>query len=234
MLLHCTKLPPPPPQVSASALSPVCRQLLPGQMRYGEYFFTLLHRDKELPPTHAQPLLLRRIVCNKLSCFADAGLAPGGCCTVQIEWRGQAVGLSWAPGWLARCWSAGLTNCMPCQFASSHFCCRRRPLPARLPTCLRLPAESPVRRSRKATAAVRTLLVVFQSGRQVFSQGASLAPHGEEEVGHGAGWMAAGASAGAAAVGCHGCGLLLLRMCDPAAACVKTGLWLCGTATASS
>ena len=72
-------------------------------MRYGEYFFTLLHRDEELPPTHAEPLLLRRIVCNRLSCFADAGLAPGGRCTLQEGGNGVGAGLVWGAGWLARC-----------------------------------------------------------------------------------------------------------------------------------
>lgn len=53
----------------------ICR-LLPGQMRLGECFYTLLHHEEELPATHGQPLLLRRIVCSKLGCFAE--LAPGG------------------------------------------------------------------------------------------------------------------------------------------------------------
>ena len=58
---------PPPPR----------RQLLPGQMRYGEYFFTLLHKGEELPPTACQPLLLRRIVCSKLGCFVSGGGEAG-------------------------------------------------------------------------------------------------------------------------------------------------------------
>ncbi|KAL4439922.1 hypothetical protein ABPG75_002923 [Micractinium tetrahymenae] len=47
------------------------QKLLPGQVRYGEYFYTLLHQPDDLPPTHGQPLLLRRIVCSRLSCFAE-------------------------------------------------------------------------------------------------------------------------------------------------------------------
>lgn len=44
-------------------------------MRLGECFYTLLHHEEELPATHGQPLLLRRIVCSRLGCFAE--LAPG-------------------------------------------------------------------------------------------------------------------------------------------------------------
>ncbi|KAL4423739.1 hypothetical protein ABPG75_001040 [Micractinium tetrahymenae] len=51
------------------------QKLLPGQVRYGEYFYTLLHQEDDLPPTHGQPLLLRRIVCSRLSCFAEGSHA---------------------------------------------------------------------------------------------------------------------------------------------------------------
>ncbi len=45
-------------------------------MRLGKCFYTLLHHEEELPATHGQPLLLRRVVCSRLGCFAE--LAPGG------------------------------------------------------------------------------------------------------------------------------------------------------------
>ncbi|EFN52829.1 hypothetical protein CHLNCDRAFT_138268 [Chlorella variabilis] len=98
------------------------QRLLPGQLRYGDYFCTLLHREQQLPATYGQPLLLRRIVCSRLGCFADGGFAP----------------------------------------------------------------ESPMRnrgapQQRTAVRTARTLLVVFQRGRQLWSQGASLAALGEED-----------------------------------------------------
>lgn len=54
-------------------------------MRLGECFYTLLHREEELPATHGQPLLLRRIVCSRLGCFAE--LAPGEQGLGRRSWR---------------------------------------------------------------------------------------------------------------------------------------------------
>lgn len=62
---------------AAGCVPPARRRLLPGQLRYGDYFCTLLHREQQLPATYGQPLLLRRIVCSRLGCFADGGFAPG-------------------------------------------------------------------------------------------------------------------------------------------------------------
>lgn len=101
-----------------AACPPRCSRLLPGQLRYGDYFAQLLRDDDQLPATFGQPLLLRQVVCSKLGCFADGGIAP----------------------------------------------------------------DSPAGGSSRATTVrtARTLLAVFQRGRQVWSQGATLAALGEE------------------------------------------------------
>lgn len=120
-------------------LAPLCRRrLLPGQRRYGEYFARLLRDDEQLPATFGQPLLLSQVVCSKLGCFADGGIAP----------------------------------------------------------------DSPARATSVVTA--RTLLAVFQRGRQVWSQGAMLAAMGEEVRQGGRGGLVGGSRCNRA-LGLAGC-----------------------------
>lgn len=54
------------------------RGLLQGEWRYGEYLSTLLHHTATMPPTVAAPLLLQKVVCSKLGCFAAAAAATDG------------------------------------------------------------------------------------------------------------------------------------------------------------
>eukprot|EP00887_Chlorella_sp_A99_P000449 scaffold17.g449.t1 len=54
------------------------RGLLQGQWRYGEYLSMLLHHGAGLPATADTPLLLQKVVCSKLRCFAEAARGGGG------------------------------------------------------------------------------------------------------------------------------------------------------------
>ena len=64
------------PRLGAGAAA--ARGMLSGQWRYGEYLSRLLHHSAGLPPDASQPLLLRKVVCSKLGCFAEAAASAAG------------------------------------------------------------------------------------------------------------------------------------------------------------
>lgn len=99
--------------LTSCAMPPYRRKLLPSQLQYGEYFYKLLHQFGDLPRTHSQPLLLRRVVCSRLSCFAEGTAVPGE----RAAWATPGASV---PVWLAGLGTAHAAAAPACSRHVAH------------------------------------------------------------------------------------------------------------------